>query len=320
MVNPRYIGGFFELEQADVGPCYHTDAIALCNGRACLSVIIDQLEPRKMYMPFYACDALYEPLQGRCNISYYSIDYDLEISDIPELKQDEYLLYIDYFGMKATYIERLKIEFGAKLIIDDTHNFFKKGHQGHWSFCSARKYFGVPDGAYLYSPITVATQYERNTSIRMNYLINRKKGRQELAFAQYQEYEKSLDSSIKLISLTSEHMLDRVDYKKVRDVRRSNFKFLDSELAEFNQISFTASQCDLFCYPLLPSKAVPKRDFHRHNIFIPSLWTDVLRRKETGFSTEKEIARRLIPIPVDHRYKPVDLSKITQLVKEMVLS
>lgn len=320
MVNPRYIGGFFELEKADKGPPYHTNAIALSNGRACLSLIIDQLEPLKMYMPFYACDALFEPLQGRCEISYYSIDNNLEIKDIPELKQDEYLLYIDYFGMKAMYIESLKIEFGSKLIIDDTHNFFKQGHHGHWSFCSARKYFGVPDGAYLYSPTTVTAQYQRNTAIRMDYLINRKEGRQELAFAQFQEYEKSMDSSIKQISLTSEHMLNRVDYEKIKDARRTNFKFLDSELAEFNQSFFTSSQNDMFCYPLLPKKVIPKRDFHQHDIFIPSLWPDVLHRKETGFSTEKEIAKRLLPIPVDHRYKPVDLRKVTQLIKKMVLS
>ena len=318
MAKPTYIGGFFGLESgSDTGTSYHHDAIALSTGRACFSLILDQLNPGKVFVPFYSCDALYEPLKGRCEFSYYSVDNNFVIENLPELKADEYLLYIDYFGMKGSYIEELMKQLGPKLIIDDTHNFFKKGHSGHWSFCSARKYFGVPDGAYLYSPAKVINKFERNTAIQLDHLINNKKGRKALAFEQLQEYEKSLARSIRSISSTSEEMLNRVDYAAVKRSRTNNFNFVKRELTDLNLLSIYSDVNDAFCYPLILERDIPKEVFHANDIFIPTLWPDVLNRKEPDFSTARELARKIIPIPVDHRYQPGDLRKVTQLIKKM---
>lgn len=318
MVKKTYIGGFFGLEQAKKGTLYHRNAIALSNGRACFSLILDELKPKKVYVPFYACNSIYEPLKSRCGYSYYSIDTKLEINNLPDLKQDEYLLYIDYFGLKGTYVEELKNVLGKKLIIDDVHRFFRKGHREQWSFCSARKYFGVPDGAYLYSPKRMEIQYERNCAIRMDHLINRKNGKQALAFAQFQEYEILLNSEIKLISTTSENMLNQVDYEEVRNTRRTNFNYLDSKLSKFNLLSFSFKKSDPFCYPLMLEKEILKSIFYKNNIFIPTFWPDILQRKDAGFIIEKELVRKLIPVPIDHRYQPSDLKRVTDLINEIV--
>lgn len=318
MAVPQYIGGFFGLESCGVhGAAYHSDAIALSTGRACFSLILEMLKPQKVFVPFYSCDALYEPLKGRCEFSFYSVAENFVIEKLPELQADEYLLYIDYFGLKGRYVEELKRLYGQKLIIDDTHNFFSMGHSGHWSFCSARKYFGVPDGAYLYSPISIARQFERNTDIEMDHLVNRVKGHQDLAFEQYQQYEKSLDCSIRSISLTSEKILDRVDYEFVKKARMNNFQFLESELTDMNLLPIPSDINEGFCYPLILERDIPKQVFHENAIFIPTLWPDVLNRKEPGFSTAKELTMKIIPIPVDHRYRPDDLIKVTRLIKKM---
>ena len=316
MERPQYIGGFFELEQAGDGSNYHTDAIALSTGRACLSFILDEIKPGKVHVPFYACNTLYEPMKGRCDCSYYSIDEKFELKFLPDLKQDEYLLYINYFGLKGTYIEELKRIFGSKLIIDDVHNFFRKGHHGHWSFCSARKYFGVPDGAYLYATKSIDLQLERNQAIQMDHLVNRSNGKQELAFAQFQEYENSLICEKKLISTTSENLLNNIDYNFVRNARRTNFSYLDSELSGINILSITLGQSDPFCYPVILEKSIPKSTFHKCDIFIPTFWPDILQRENIGFLIEKDFARKLIPVPIDHRYQPVDLKRVINLIKE----
>jgi hypothetical protein len=314
---PLKIGGFFELEKtgAKQRGSHHPEATALCTGRACVALMLEHIRPRRVFLPFYSCNALYEPFISRCEVSYYSIDASLEVEELPELAEGEYLVYIDYFGQKSSYVESLKLALGDRLLIDDTHRFFHRGHPGHWSFCSARKYFGVPDGAYLYGPFIDQGDRPRNTDISMEHLVNRLQGRQELAFEQFQAYEQSLGSDIKLISETSEAILDRVDYAAVRRRRAENFSFLHRELGRFNTLQLADDPYEGFCYPFLAESEVPKSGFHAEGIFVPALWPDVLERGVTDFKFEQDFTRCLLPLPVDHRYRPEDLEHVVERVR-----
>lgn len=313
---PKYIGGFFELELSNGAENYHKNAMALTNGRACLSLIIEKTNPLKYYVPYYSCDALYEPIKSNCKQEFYSIDNNLEIIDLPELGRDEYLIYINYFGLKNRYVEKLKQKYGSSLIIDETHNFFKAGHKGFWSFTSARKYFGVPDGAYLYSPFEIKKKYERNTEISLEHLTERLLGRQQLAYQKFVAYEKTLGAQVKLISAVSEKLLSCVDYKKVRTARRLNYDFYQDSLSNINIWSFDNGNADPFCYPLLLDEAFNKVLLHENNIFIPTLWPDVLMRGDNNYNVEIEITKKLLPLPVDHRYTPNDLKVVVEKIKE----
>ena len=113
---PKYIGGFFELELMDGGNTYHRHAIPLTNGRACLSLIIKKTKPEKCFVPYYSCDALYEPIKNSCKYEFFSIDNKLEIIDVPDLGDREYLVYINYFGLKSHYIEELKLKLGKNIL------------------------------------------------------------------------------------------------------------------------------------------------------------------------------------------------------------
>ena len=84
-----------------------------------------------------------------------------------------------------------------------------------WSFNSARKFFGVPDGAYLYSPEILKNDFTINKDIEYHYLINRLIGKQELAYKQFIDYESGLDSEIKKISIFSNFFLSSIDYDLV---------------------------------------------------------------------------------------------------------
>ncbi len=88
---------------------------------------------------------------------YFSIDENLEIINVDDLKEGDYILYINYFGIKNVYINSLINKYGEKLIIDNSQSFFSKFGNNVSSIYSPRKFFGVSDGAYLVGSISGET-------------------------------------------------------------------------------------------------------------------------------------------------------------------
>lgn len=314
----KAIGGFFELELPRAGAPPHPRAAALSTGRACMMVMLADLRPRRVHVPFYTCDAVLEPF-ARLGIetSSYALGETLYPAELPELNAAEYLLWIDYFGVCAHHTERLKVAIGDRLLIDDTHNFFREGHPGYWSFTSARKYFGVPDGAFLYSPHAVSVDAKRFTGISVTHAVLRRLGRGEEAFAAYQAYERSLDSTVYRISEISEALLGAVDIAGVAASRRRNFAFLHHELGSHNRFPLSESDQVPFCYPYLPAVPIERSELHAHGFFVPCLWPDVEHRTASGFEFERRLSTRLLPLPIDHRYTPTDLRPLVDHLLEL---
>lgn len=302
------IGGFFELELPHRGARPHPRALALSTGRACLMVILRDLRPSRVYVPFYTCDATLEPF-ARLGIETrsYGLEENLFPKELPALGPNEYVLWTDYFGVCAHHTQRLKELLGERLLIDDTHNFFREGHQSHWSFTSARKYFGVPDGAFLYAPHPISFDAAPFTGISLTHGLLRRLGRSEEAFTAYQDYERSLDCTVHRISEVSEGLLRGVDMERVAAARRENFAFLHAALGPGNQLRLRDTGHVPFCYPYLPRTPIERSVLHARGFFIPCLWPEVNGRAQPGFDFERRFSVQLLPLPVDHRYTPADL-------------
>lgn len=315
----KYIGGFFELELPQNKYSYHTDALALTNGRACVNLFLNSTKPKRVYVPSYTCDALFEPMIiNKIEYIFYDIDINLKIVSLPVLAENEYIIYINYFGLKRKYTKELHQLYNDKLLVDNTHDFFSKEYKNNWSFTSTRKYFGVPDGAYLYSPQAFTDKFERNTNISLNHLFNRLTGNQHLAYAQYVEYEKSLNSEIKQISEYSEKILSAVNYNEIKKRRQNNFKYLHDKLQKFNMINWTLNDDDVpFCYPFLPKVKIEKSYFYEKNIFIPSLWQDPISRSN-AININTLFAETMLPFPIDHRYCEKELSYIVDITTKRI--
>ena len=302
------IGGFFELELPHGGERPHPRALALNTGRACLMVMLRSLRPMRVYVPFYTCDATLEPFELLgIETRTYGIGETLFPIELPPLGADEYMLWTDYFGTCAEHTRGLKELFGEQLLIDDTHNFFREGHQRHWSFTSARKYFGVPDGAFLYTPYPISFDASPFTGISLTHGLLRRLGRSGEAFAAYQAYERSLDCSVHRISDVSERLLRGVDMTAVAAVRRENFVFFHAALGPHNQLRLSDTDQVPFCYPYFPRRPVDRAALHARGYFIPCLWPEIEQRTERGFDFERRFSAQLLPLPIDHRYTPVDL-------------
>jgi len=318
----KAIGGFFELELVKGNNTFHKNAIALSTGRACISFMIEQLKPAKIFLPFYTCDATVEPFKKYgVPFEYYAINKELFPLHLPKLKKQEFFLYTNYFGLKGDSVKQLRKLYNEQLIIDNTHAFFLKGYKHNWSFNSVRKYFGVPDGAYLYAPVELKrlTTYPRFNGISIAHSLNRHLGNIETGYQQYVAYEQSLNSDIYTISFYSETVLSQINYDEVIKKRRDNFFYLHKELQSCNRLQFAIDAESVpFCYPFLPEKSINKSILHKNNFFIPSYWTDTLNRNINGFEKEKMLSKELLALPTDHRYSIQDMKAMLTFIKKLI--
>ena len=307
----RPIGGFLELELTEGNNSFHKNALPFSTGRACLNFILQKVKPKKFYIPYYTCDAVLDPIHiNKIKFEYYSLNENLEPAEI-KLNDDEYFLYINYFGIKTDVVHKLIKKYDRKLIVDNSQGFFEKEYSGIWSFNSARKFFGVPDGAYLYSPVPVANDFPRNTYVKYDHLIQRLLGNQVMVYKQFLENEKILNSDLKNMSLLSEILLSNIDYKWVAEKRLENFHYLHENLKDINQFKIHTNFKGVpLCYPFLPKKTIDKSIFHKKNLFIPRFWERSIAIVSSGYEFEKEFADRLLPLPIDQRYKIKDLKYV----------
>src|ERR1700758_3780860 len=96
----RAIGGYFELELNQFKE-YHANDIKLNTGRNALEYILTSKQYTKIYLPFFSCDVLLEPIK-RLNIifEFYSINELFEpIFDFSKIRGGEVFLYTNYFGL-----------------------------------------------------------------------------------------------------------------------------------------------------------------------------------------------------------------------------
>lgn len=309
----KAIGGFFELELPHGGASPHPDALALSTGRACLMVLLKELKPKLVHLPVYTCAPTLEPFTLLdVRTSLYAINSRLEPTALPELGDGEYFLWTNYFGLCDDTTHELKRRYRERLIIDDTHAFFHGPHEGCWSFTSARKYFGVPDGAYLFSPYPLHVDAPRFEGASLLHNALRSMGRQQEAFRAYQEYEARLTAEVFRISAISEGLLRGVDLEKVQLRRRRNYQFLTAQLREANALHRPMGDTVPFCYPFLPKRTVHRERLYAEGFFIPRYWPELAIKDLSGYPAEKQLAEEVLPLPVDHRYTEADLMPLVQ--------
>lgn len=313
------IGGFFELETLRGKGGYHSKALALSTGRACLRVILGELNPAKVHIPYYTCDAVVEALKAhKVTVSYYAVDRHLD-PVLPGMKDNECLLYINYFGLKTKTAARLAENYGGRLIVDNTQAFFEKSFGKAWAFNSARKFFGVPDGAYLYAPCAVTKAFPSRGRLSCNHLVNRLKGHQEIAYQQFLRNEESLGADVYGISAESKRLLRGVDYAGAAQRRRANFLYVHRHLKGDNTWPIRLERGTVpLCYPFVPSRILKKEDFFKESIFIPTFWKRSLMARPGRFKLEDDFTARLLALPIDHRYTPRDLERMVRSVKAKI--
>jgi hypothetical protein len=322
-ITQKVIGGFFELELPAKGTLYHDSALALANGRVCFKVLLERANPSKVYLPYFCCDSLLLPLKERqIPYEFYAINQSFDPVAPLLLEDSELIVYINYFGLKSQTGRKLAKLFGEKLVMDNSQAFFEESYGASWAFNSSRKFFGVPDGGFLYAPGYVEDKYTPNTQIITEHLWLRLFGKQEEAMMNYQLNEASQTLEVKGMSKMSKQILHTVDFSAVSRARKRHYRQLDRALRSFNQLPYPVLELPPsavpFCYPLLLKRPIPKSLLAEHKIFIPTIWQEVLTRHTEGYYFEKTIAKNLLALPIDHRLNEKDIERMSDFLLEII--
>jgi len=220
------LGGYFELELAR-GAEFHKDALPFNSGRSAFRYLLRQQRPTKVYVPAFACDSLLnQQTLERVPFEFYHIDPSFEISILPALGPSERILYINYFDLKSDYANYLHEIYGDALILDGTQSFFRIAPEGVDTFYSARKFFGVPDGGYLYTSRKQGFPELTNDDSggRFGHLLGRLGGEASFYYGEFLEAESDLDTEdIRSMSPLTKKILSSIDYNRIAILRQRNF-------------------------------------------------------------------------------------------------
>lgn len=311
-------GGFIGLEipLSETGPGLHPSATVLASGRACLSVLLSQIKPHRIHVPYYICDTVINLIRShKVEILSYEIDDRLLPKSIPQLARGELLLVVQYFGLCSSNMAAYRDSLPNQVVFDRTQAFFTQGIDQSWSFNSARKFFGVSDGAFLSGPLEANPLFMRLTP-STQYLKDRADGKD--AYAGFLENEKTVGATPYRISKISEEILSRIDYINVAKRRRENFEVYHTIFSSKNQLKISLGSQDVpLYYPLLTSDEALREKLAKHKIFCPTLWKECATNTTPGYEWEKKLARNLAPLPLDQRYTREDCVKIAASIQEI---
>lgn len=310
------IGGYFELELNNFGE-YHKDAISLNTARNALEYILIANKYKNIYIPYYTCEVILEPI-NKLNIEYeyYRIDKNF-LPEIIANKANSALLYTNYFGICDRQVE-LAIEKFENVIVDNSQAFYSTRINSIDTFYSCRKFFGVPDGAYLYTNKNLKQNFHIDVSEnRISHLIKRIEFGPEKGYHYFIQNDNNLSGqSINLMSNFTKALLNNIDYNKIKERRLENFYFLHNELNQFNELSidFDSIICPMI-YPFLKKRNKKVRnELIKNRIFVATYWPNVLQSLNEEF-WEHYLTNNLIPLPIDQRYTTDDLRIILKLLK-----
>lgn len=125
------------------------------------------------------------------------------------------------------YVKIVTDRYAPNIIIDNTQAFFSRPLPEINTFYTCRKFFGVADGAYLYTDKEADFDIPQDySSSRMLFLLNRLDKSAEEAFSDYHKSEDSLDyDKIKKMSKITQFIMSSIGYKSVADRRISNYTY-----------------------------------------------------------------------------------------------
>lgn len=308
------IGGYFELELRR-NSHFHA-ALKLNTARNCLEYILRVRQYRKIFIPYYTCDVLLEPIH-KLNLEYefYHIDENFQPVITKELGVDEAFLYTNYFGFTQKISKLLRLKY-PNLIIDNCQAFYADVLEHTDTFYSARKFFGVPDGAYLYTDkMAVSPMPVEISASRFSHLFKRIEGGAEAGYQDFQHNENSLSNlPIREMSAISDRILQNVDYEYVRYKRRENFSYLHAVLKDINWLKLNPEEDIVpMVYPFWSPDRTLRKRLLENRIYVATYWPNVLKWCKEH-TLESNWAQYLIPLPIDQRYGPHEMEQIVKII------
>lgn len=319
----KAIGGYFSLEIND-GCERHAGALRLNAGRYALEYILRARKYHKVYIPYYICDSVLQPIKRLgVDFEFYHINEQLEPAVELSPKDDEAVLYVNYFGLKNRYSSTFCYAF-RNTILDQTQAFYSERGNQHEdeklrcdTFYSCRKYFGVADGAYLYTDSLLNDEIPQDESFdRMTFLTKRIDRSPQEGYADFQVNDQSLNTvGMKRMSRLTEAIMQGIDYSSKANCRIHNFHVLDNVLRSTNRFQWDMDYGTVpLVYPYFVENGASLRQYLIENqVFCACYWPNVLDWYQP-VDWEYQLALNLVCIPIDQRYDENDMQTILGII------
>ena len=122
---------------------------------------------------------------------------------------------------------------------------------------------------------------------------------------------------VKAMSALTDNLLRGIDYAFALRQRQENFRTLASLLGGDNLLSVREVPGP-FAYPLMLENGMAlKKRLAAENIYVPTLWPELLQSYPSG-STEYRFAADILPLPVDQRYSTEDMRYLASKIKSLI--
>lgn len=319
---PRAIGGYFELELPPAGPTLHDGALRFQSSRAAFLALLRSLRPAAVWMPWYICDAMVEPLRMTGTpVKRYRLDSDLRVQSV-DLAQGEWLVYVNYFGLCEHQVDDVLSRFPReRVVIDNAQALFAQPRDCLATLYSPRKFLGVPDGGYLVTqqPIDMPDAIDEVSLQRCGHLLSRLAQDAEAGYADYAAAEESLKNQEPLqMSRLTRRMLARVDYDAVRARRVANFAYLHEKLQRYNRFTLHHREEGVpLCYPLFGAPLGLREALRAQRVYTPGYWPDVAAAEGVP-DFERDLPDSTLFLPCDQRLTRDDLAPIVQRILDRI--
>lgn len=320
----KEIGGFFEFGLSNSGQFPYPNALKYSSARSAFYDLIKQKQIKKIWIPKFICNSMIEPLKLlRIDILYYDLT-DTFFPSLPKsLKNDEYLLYVNYFGIcTSVQIKLLNLYPRDKLIFDHSQAFFLAPLDCLATIYSPRKFLAVAEGGLLETALDINPEYHLREANEMldqyQHGLIRCLTHASNAYPQFKKSESKFNDCLpKEISPITQNILQSFNYVEIKKKRLENFRYLHEQLGDFNQLKISLDQIDSpLTYPLMMHKNAVDYLISK-KIYIPTYWLDSLDRVELD-SFESKLISNTTHLICDQRYSIMDMKNQVDKLKEFI--
>lgn len=310
----REIGGYLRLDTYKL-PMLHDGAIALNSGRNCLAYLIQKRNIKKIYLPKFLCASVGDTCKKYgVDVEYYSVETSLMpvIDDTP----DGWLYVVNYYGQLCNELFAELKKKHEDIIIDNIQAYFQDPVESIDTIYTCRKFFGVTDGAFLYSDVGLDDSLEEDYSwSRVEHIMGSFELGASAFYSRYASAEEEFENMpIRKMSKLTDNLLRAIDYEEVKKTRTANFSYLHKMFGKINKLRITIPDGP-YMYPLfIENGAEVRKKLQQIKVFIPTLWPDVFNICKDD-EVEYDMVNNILPIPVDQRYSIKDMEYIVKQVE-----
>ena len=316
----KEIGGYIELDKYNM-PMLHEGAVALNCGRNALAYLIRTKDIKRIYLPKFICNSIISVCKKEgILVSFYHIDIEFKPVIDFVLNDGEWLYLVNYYGQLSNKEINCYAAQYVNIIVDQAHSYFQMPVNGVDTIYTCRKYFGVADGAFLYTDRKIQDSLPIDESFeRMRFLLGRYERTAQEFYSEYVINNHYFEHQpIKQMSKLTYNLLHAISYDIVRKKRENNFIYLHKHLERLNQLKIVNT--GTYMYPLMINNGEDVRKIlHLENVYIPTLWPTVLEICDRS-DVEYKMTENILPLPIDQRYGAEEMAYLVSLVENAVNS